>query len=60
MSGLKGVRRVASVVAPIMVRAAITPDEWTALRKLALDRKTTTQSLVADALRKTYNLEGAR
>jgi hypothetical protein len=41
-------------VAPIMLRASITSDEWTALRKLALDRKVRTADLVADALRTAY------
>lgn len=34
-----------------MVRAALTPDEWAALRKLAIDRKITTAALVANLLR---------
>jgi hypothetical protein len=37
-----------------MLRASITSDEWTALRKLALDRKVRTTDLVADALRTAY------
>jgi hypothetical protein len=40
--------------APIMLRASITSDEWTVLRKLALDRKVRTADLVADALRTAY------
>lgn len=34
-----------------MMRANITADEWAALRKLAIDRGTTTAELVAAALR---------
>jgi hypothetical protein len=40
--------------APIMLRASITADEWTALRQLALARKVRTADLVADALRTAY------
>jgi hypothetical protein len=41
-------------VAPILLRASLTPDEWTELRKLALDRKARVADLVADALRTAY------
>jgi hypothetical protein len=40
--------------APIILRASLTQDEWTALRKLALDRKARVSDLVADALRTAY------
>jgi hypothetical protein len=40
--------------APIMLRASLTQDEWTTLRKLALDRKARVADLVADALRTAY------
>jgi hypothetical protein len=45
-----------SATAPIMLRANITADEWATLRKLALDRRTSAASLVADALRAAYPL----
>jgi hypothetical protein len=35
----------------IMVRAALTSKEWTALRKLSLDKGVTTSELIARALR---------
>jgi hypothetical protein len=38
----------------VMLRASLTQDEWTALRKLALDRKARVADLVADALRTAY------
>ena len=38
------------------VRASISRDEWTALRKIALDRNTSTQTLVAEALRAAFTL----
>lgn len=41
-----------------MVRARITDDEWTRLRQLAIGSKTPVADLVADALRKAYNLKG--
>lgn len=47
-----------SQVAPIMIRAKITQDEWTALRQRALSERRSVAELVADALRTTYNLEG--
>lgn len=37
---------------PIMLRAAITPDEWATIRKRAIDEKVTTAELVAELLRK--------
>lgn len=42
-----------------MIRARITPEEWTAIRKLALDRDTAVADLVADALRRAL-LKGAK
>lgn len=45
---------------PIMLRASITQAEWAELRKLAIDRKATVQTLVADALRQTYDLNGEK
>jgi hypothetical protein len=41
---------------PVMLRADITSDEWKALRILALELGTTTQALVARALRATFTL----
>ena len=41
---------------PVMIRAAITQDEWHRLRQLALAQRRAVQTLVADALRATYNL----
>jgi hypothetical protein len=38
-----------------MVRAAITPEEWTAIRKRALDLGISTTELVARYLRKGLN-----
>lgn len=46
--------------APIMVRAAITSDEWTAIRKLALDRNMSTAALIAEAIRKHLLPEGGK
>jgi hypothetical protein len=46
-------------VAPIMVRAAITPDEWAAVRKLAIDRNTPAAQLIAHAIRRTL-LKGGK
>ena len=47
-----------SVGSSMLIRAAITADEWTALRKAALDRNMSTPEAVAKALRQTYNLNG--
>lgn len=38
----------------ILVRARITPDEWAALRKVAIDRNEAVADTVAAALRKAY------
>jgi uncharacterized alpha-E superfamily protein len=40
----------------IMVRARLSPDEWLALRTLALQRNRPVADLVADALRAQYPL----
>lgn len=45
--------------APIMVRVAITPEEWTAVRRLALDRNTSSKELIADAIR-SHLLNGGK
>jgi hypothetical protein len=47
-----------SKVAPIMIRAKITQDEWTQLRHIALSERRAVADLTADALRATYNLKG--
>lgn len=44
---------------PVLIRAKITPDEWTAIRKLALERGVSVADLVADALRRAL-LKGAK
>lgn len=42
---------------PIMIRAAITDDEWTALRMLALRDGVTVQALVGDLIRERLERE---
>lgn len=44
--------------APIMLRAALTADEWARLRIIAIQTGTNTQTLVAAALRAQYDLKG--
>lgn len=44
--------RVTTDAPPIILRAAITPEEWATLRKRAIDEKVTTAQLVARLLRK--------
>ncbi len=43
---------------PIMLRAKITDDEWTRLRKLALDRKCAVSEIVGELIRE--HLKGAK
>ena len=47
---------MAEVAAPIMLRAKITPDEWTRLRKLALDRKVAVSLIVGELIREFVDL----
>lgn len=35
----------------MMTRIELSPDEWAAIRKLAIDERTTTQKLIGDVLR---------
>jgi hypothetical protein len=44
------------VPAPVLIRAALTSDEWTRLRQLALAEARPVKDLVADALRAAYPL----
>jgi hypothetical protein len=39
------------MITSILVRTKLTPDEWAAIRKLAIDRATPVSVLVADVLR---------
>lgn len=43
---------------PVLVRAKITPAEWAAIRKLAIDKDVPVSELAADALRAL--LKGAK
>ena len=36
-----------------MLRAELSQDEWAAIRKLAIDKRTPIQRLIADALRRS-------
>lgn len=45
-----------SAAVSIMVRARITPDEWVRLRKLALDRNTSTSEMIGGLLRDFVDL----
>ncbi len=44
--------------APIMLRAKITPDEWTRLRKLALDRGESVSTIVGRLIRAELDGKG--
>lgn len=45
---------------PILVRIAITAEEWRAVRTEALKRNESAAETVAHALRATYNLNGEK
>jgi hypothetical protein len=49
---------MADKLAPIVVRIAVTPEEWRAVRTIALERNESAAETVAHALRATYNLNG--
>lgn len=45
---------------PMLVRIAVSPEEWREVRTIALMRNETAAETVAHALRATYNLSGEK